>query len=40
MAELADRGTLQLVIATESRPLLQGARLTAYELATSESRTS
>jgi methylthioribose-1-phosphate isomerase len=33
IAELADRGTLQGVIATESRPLLQGARLTAYELA-------
>jgi methylthioribose-1-phosphate isomerase len=30
--ELADRGTLERVIATESRPLLQGARLTAYEL--------
>ena len=33
IAELADRGTLEKVIATESRPLLQGARLTAYELA-------
>jgi methylthioribose-1-phosphate isomerase len=33
IAELADRGTLTGVIATESRPLLQGARLTAYELA-------
>jgi len=33
IAELADRGVLEHVIATESRPLLQGARLTAYELA-------
>ena len=33
IAELADRGLLQHVLATESRPLLQGARLTAYELA-------
>jgi S-methyl-5-thioribose-1-phosphate isomerase len=33
IAELADRGVLTHVIATESRPLLQGARLTAYELA-------
>jgi methylthioribose-1-phosphate isomerase len=33
IAELADRGRVQHVIATESRPLLQGARLTAYELA-------
>jgi methylthioribose-1-phosphate isomerase len=32
IAELADRGGLGKVIATESRPLLQGARLTAYEL--------
>jgi methylthioribose-1-phosphate isomerase len=32
VAELADRGVLQLAIATESRPLLQGARLTVYEL--------
>ncbi len=32
IAELADRGGLTRVIATESRPLLQGARLTAYEL--------
>jgi methylthioribose-1-phosphate isomerase len=32
IAELADRGGLERVIATESRPLLQGARLTAYEL--------
>lgn len=32
IAELADRGELSKVIATESRPLLQGARLTAYEL--------
>ena len=33
IAELAARGALGRVIATESRPLLQGARLTAYELA-------
>jgi methylthioribose-1-phosphate isomerase len=33
IAELADRGALDHVLATESRPLLQGARLTAYELA-------
>jgi methylthioribose-1-phosphate isomerase len=33
IAELADRGRLEHVLATESRPLLQGARLTAYELA-------
>ncbi|MBV8430058.1 MAG: S-methyl-5-thioribose-1-phosphate isomerase [Solirubrobacterales bacterium] len=33
IAELFERGGLQKVIATESRPLLQGARLTAYELA-------
>lgn len=33
LAELHDRGTLGSVIATEARPLLQGARLTAYELA-------
>jgi methylthioribose-1-phosphate isomerase len=33
IAELADRGSLEGVLATESRPLLQGARLTAYELA-------
>lgn len=33
VAELDDRGTLECVLATESRPLLQGARLTAYELA-------
>ena len=32
IAELHDRGELQQAIATESRPLLQGARLTAYEL--------
>ncbi len=32
IAELADRGTLTGVLATETRPLLQGARLTAYEL--------
>jgi methylthioribose-1-phosphate isomerase len=30
--ELADRGAVELVIATETRPLLQGARLTAWEL--------
>ncbi len=33
VAELADRGTLERALATESRPLLQGARLTVYELA-------
>jgi len=33
VAELAARGSLTRVIATESRPLLQGARLTVYELA-------
>jgi len=33
IAELAARGTLEHVLATESRPLLQGARLTVYELA-------
>jgi methylthioribose-1-phosphate isomerase len=32
VAELADRGTLERALATESRPLLQGARLTVYEL--------
>ncbi len=32
IAELARRGTLAGVLATESRPLLQGARLTVYEL--------
>ena len=32
IAELADRGVLEKAIATESRPLLQGARLTVYEL--------
>ena len=32
IAELADRGELELVLAAESRPLLQGARLTVYEL--------
>jgi methylthioribose-1-phosphate isomerase len=32
-AELHARGQLDHVIATESRPLLQGARLTVYELA-------
>ena len=33
VAELAERGTLERALATESRPLLQGARLTVYELA-------
>ena len=33
IAELAVRGSLERVIATEARPLLQGARLTTYELA-------
>jgi methylthioribose-1-phosphate isomerase len=33
VAELAARGELVEVLATESRPLLQGARLTVYELA-------
>jgi len=33
LAELHDRGTLERVIPTESRPLLQGARLTVWELA-------
>jgi len=32
LAELHDRGSLREVVATESRPLLQGARLTVYEL--------
>jgi S-methyl-5-thioribose-1-phosphate isomerase len=32
VAELAARGRLEHVLATESRPLLQGARLTVYEL--------
>ena len=32
VAELADRGELEMVLAAESRPLLQGARLTVYEL--------
>jgi methylthioribose-1-phosphate isomerase len=32
IAELHGRGTLRSVLATETRPLLQGARLTAYEL--------
>jgi methylthioribose-1-phosphate isomerase len=32
IAELAQRGRLELVLASESRPLLQGARLTVYEL--------
>ena len=33
VAELADRGELDGVIACEARPLLQGARLTVFELA-------
>jgi methylthioribose-1-phosphate isomerase len=32
IAEMAARGSLELAIATESRPLLQGARLTIYEM--------
>jgi methylthioribose-1-phosphate isomerase len=32
IAELAERGVLEKAIATEARPLLQGARLTVYEL--------
>src|SRR5205807_2437471 len=32
IAELAERGRLHKAIATETRPLLQGARLTTYEL--------
>jgi methylthioribose-1-phosphate isomerase len=32
IAELADRGEVELVLACETRPLLQGARLTVYEL--------
>ena len=32
IAELAERGELDLALACESRPLLQGARLTVYEL--------
>ncbi len=32
IAELAERGSLTNVLVTETRPLLQGARLTAYEL--------
>ena len=32
LAELHDRGGLELVLVCETRPLLQGARLTAYEL--------
>jgi methylthioribose-1-phosphate isomerase len=32
IAELHDRGELDRVLATETRPLLQGARLTAWEL--------
>jgi methylthioribose-1-phosphate isomerase len=30
---LAERGAIELVLATETRPLLQGSRLTAWELA-------
>jgi methylthioribose-1-phosphate isomerase len=33
IAELHDRGGLERVLVTETRPLLQGARLTAWELA-------
>jgi methylthioribose-1-phosphate isomerase len=33
VAELWSRGKLELAVATESRPLLQGARLTVWELA-------
>jgi len=33
IAELSARGSLRKAIATETRPLLQGARLTTYELA-------
>jgi methylthioribose-1-phosphate isomerase len=33
VAELADRGQLERVLVCEARPLLQGARLTVYELA-------
>lgn len=32
IAELADRGKIEMVYADETRPLLQGARLTAWEL--------
>lgn len=32
VAELHERGRLEKVLATETRPLLQGARLTVYEL--------
>jgi methylthioribose-1-phosphate isomerase len=32
IAELADRGQVDLVLVSETRPLLQGARLTVYEL--------
>jgi methylthioribose-1-phosphate isomerase len=32
IAELADRGQVELVLVSETRPLLQGARLTVYEL--------
>ena len=34
IAELAQRGQLESVLVCETRPLLQGARLTAYELRT------
>ena len=37
IAELAARGQLELVLACETRPLLQGARLTVWELAASGS---
>jgi methylthioribose-1-phosphate isomerase len=33
ISELADRGQLELVLVCETRPLLQGARLTTWELA-------
>ena len=33
LRHLSDQGALELVVATETRPLLQGARLTAWELA-------
>ena len=36
VAEMHDRGWLQEVLATESRPLLQGARLTVWELSRME----
>jgi methylthioribose-1-phosphate isomerase len=34
--DLAGRGAVELVVATETRPLLQGARLTAWELAVAD----